>query len=81
MSEEQDDLTLVYMYGFKNGEQSMKAEIVRLRAEIDRRDELIQDVIESWDWWQVDTYDRCASVISDAIRDARAALAREKTDG
>jgi len=32
VSEEQDDLTLVYMYGFKNGEQGMKAEIERLRA-------------------------------------------------
>jgi len=34
VSEEQDDFTRVYMYGFKNGEQSMKAEIERLRAEI-----------------------------------------------
>jgi hypothetical protein len=32
VSEEQDDLTLVYMCGFKNGEQGMKAEIERLRA-------------------------------------------------
>ena len=32
MSEEQDDLTLVYMYGFKSGQESMKAEIERLRA-------------------------------------------------
>ena len=32
MSDEQDDLTLVYMYGFRNGQESMKAEIARLRA-------------------------------------------------
>jgi hypothetical protein len=32
MTEDLDDLTLVYIYGFKNGEQSMKAEIERLRA-------------------------------------------------
>ena len=32
MKEEQDDLTLVYMFGFKNGKDSMKAENERLRA-------------------------------------------------
>ena len=30
MKEEQDDLTLVYMFGFKNGRNSMKAENNRL---------------------------------------------------
>lgn len=30
--DEQDDLTLVYMYGFKNGKDSLKDEIARLRA-------------------------------------------------
>ena len=30
MSEELDDLTLVYMYGFKNGKDSLKDEIERL---------------------------------------------------
>ena len=30
--DEQDDLTLVYMYGFKNGTDSLKDEIKRLRA-------------------------------------------------
>jgi len=30
MKEEQDDLTLVYMFGYKNGKDSMKAEIERL---------------------------------------------------
>ena len=32
MKEEQDDLTLVYMFGYKNGKDSMKVEIDRLRA-------------------------------------------------
>ena len=32
MKEEQDDLTLVYMFGYKNGKDSMKAENKRLRA-------------------------------------------------
>lgn len=32
MIEELDDLTLVYMYGAKNGRDSMKDEIERLRA-------------------------------------------------
>lgn len=31
MIEELDDLTLVYMYGYKNGRDSMKDEIDRLR--------------------------------------------------
>ena len=30
MKEEQDDLTLVYMFGYKNGKESMKAENKRL---------------------------------------------------
>ena len=32
MTEDLDDLTLVYMYGAKNGRDSMKDEIDRLRA-------------------------------------------------
>ena len=35
MSEEQDDLTLVYMYGFKNGEQGMKVDIEQLHKLLD----------------------------------------------
>jgi hypothetical protein len=34
MIEELDDLTLVYMYGAKNGRDSMKDEIERLRASL-----------------------------------------------
>jgi hypothetical protein len=32
VKEEQDDLTLVYMFGFRKGQDSMKDEIARLRA-------------------------------------------------
>lgn len=32
MKKEQDDLTLVYMFGYKNGKNSTKNEINRLRA-------------------------------------------------
>ena len=38
-------------------------EIARLRAQI-------KDIKECWDWWQEDTYDRCGSVVDDAIRQA-----------
>jgi hypothetical protein len=39
------------------------SEIARLKAQI-------QDIKECWDWWQEDTYDRCSSVVDDAIRQA-----------
>ena len=39
------------------------AEIARLKTQI-------QDIKECWDWWQEDTYDRCSSVVDDAIRQA-----------
>ena len=35
MSEEQDDLTLVYMCGFKNGERGMKVDIEQLHKLLD----------------------------------------------
>jgi hypothetical protein len=50
-------------------------------AEIERLRVVLGDVIDAWDWWRVDTYDRCASVVSDAVMDARAALAGEKANG
>lgn len=49
-------------------------EIVRLRAERDRLRDALTEVVEAWDWWNVDTYDRCSSVVADAVREARAAL-------
>ena len=51
-----------------------------LTAENERLRENLRDIIEAWDWWQVDTYDRCQSVPSDAIRVARAALAEKENN-
>ena len=42
MIEELDDLTLVYMYGAKNGRDSMKEEIDRLR-------EALRELSTDWD--------------------------------
>ncbi len=39
-------------------------------AEIAMLKTRIQDIKECWDWWQEDTYDRCSSVVDDAIRQA-----------
>ena len=30
----------------------------------------VREIKDSWDWWQVDTYDRCSSVVEDAINEA-----------
>lgn len=45
-------------------------EIARLKGQI-------QDIKECWDWWQEDTYDRCSTVVDDAIRQAM----KETSDG
>lgn len=34
-----------------------------------------QEMIEGYDWWKVDTYDRCQSVIEEGVDDLRSALA------
>jgi c-di-AMP phosphodiesterase-like protein len=49
-----------------------RQEILRLRqpTQSDALREKINDIKEAWDWWQVDTYDRCASVVEDAINAA-----------
>ena len=66
MIEELDDLTLVYMYGDKNGRDSMKDEIDRLRAALDQ---LLDDMGEDG-----------LCVCQQAKDEARAALEGEKTD-
>ena len=43
-------------------------------ARIEELEHELRQVIEAWDWWQVDEFDRCASVPADAIREARATL-------
>lgn len=35
-------------------------------------EEAVGEVVEAWDWWLVDTYDRCRSVPNDAIECLRA---------
>ena len=40
MKEEQDDLTLVYMFGYKNGKDSMKVENDRLRGALQEIEQL-----------------------------------------
>ncbi len=74
MSEEQDDLTLVYMYGFKNGELSMKAEIERLRAALReaREDILLRHNARGSEYYGTD---------EEAVSFIDAALAGGKADG
>jgi hypothetical protein len=56
MTEDLDDLTLVYMYGAKNGRDSMKDEIERLR-------EALREVISVSDR-KTDIYDRAKAVLA-----------------
>lgn len=68
MIEELDDLTLVYMYGAKNGRDSMKDEIDRLRAELRRIAHAPHGKVY------------CADGHEEAVLIARAALEGEKKD-
>ena len=68
MIEELDDLTLVYMYGAKNGRDSMKEEIDRLRAELRRIAHAPHGKVY------------CADGHEEAVLIARAALEGEKKD-
>ena len=38
-----------------------------LQADKAKLREAVKEIKDAWDWWQVDTYDRCASVVDDAI--------------
>jgi len=69
MIEELDDLTLVYMYGAKNGRDSMKEEIDRLRAELRRIAHAPHGKVY------------CADGHEEAVLIARAALEGEKKNG
>ena len=77
MKEEQDDLTLVYMFGYKNGKDSMKAENERLRAALQEiAGHKISGVIPD-DYnersWTLHNYVEIREI-------ARAALAGDKSD-
>jgi hypothetical protein len=63
--DEQDDLTLCYMYGFKNGRDSMKDEIARLRMALR----------------EIAAYDTDAEGNWGFFRDEADAALGEKTDG
>jgi hypothetical protein len=45
-------------------------------AKLQEARELMRDVIEGWDWWNKDQYDRCQSVPGDAVEAIRAFLAK-----
>jgi len=66
MTEELDDLTLIYMYGYKNGKQIMKDEIERLRG-------ALQEIA----WIATPDHEEARHK---ATETARAALAGEATD-
>lgn len=68
MIEELDDLTLVYMYGAKNGRDSMKDEIERLRDALRRIAHAPHGKVY------------CADGHEEAVLIARAALDGERKD-
>jgi len=68
MIEELDDLTLIYMYGFKNGKDSLKDEIERLRDALRRISHAPHGKVY------------CANGHEEAVLIARAALEGGKTD-
>ena len=68
MIEDLDDLTLVYMYGAKNGRDSMKEEIDRLRDALRRISHAPHGKVY------------CADGHEEAVLIARAALEGEKTN-
>jgi plasmid stabilization system protein ParE len=69
MIEDLDDLTLVYMYGAKNGRDSMQDEIERLRAELRRISHAPHGKVY------------CADGHEEAVLIARVALEGEKKNG
>lgn len=63
--------------------EAAEARADRLAAQLKEAVEAMSDIVEGWDWWQKDPYDRDQSVPGDAVEAARATLARmrEDTDG
>lgn len=43
-------------------------------AEIERLRAALRSIVQGWDWWADDPYNRCQSVPGDAIEEARALL-------
>jgi hypothetical protein len=52
---------------FKQAEERANGRIEALQADRAKLREAVKEIKDAWDWWQVDTYDRCASVVDDAI--------------
>jgi len=48
----------------------LAARVLELEAENKRLRAAILDIKQNWDWWDEDRYDRCSSVVGDAIADA-----------
>lgn len=46
------------------------AELAKWKALAETLAGAVREIKDSWDWWQVDTYDRCSSVVEDAINEA-----------
>ena len=49
---------------------ALAARVIELEADNKRLREAILDIKQNWDWWDEDRYDRCSSVVGDAIADA-----------
>jgi len=77
--ERQHGKTIVKLEEAREHSSKQALDIVTLGQEVGRLRENLLHIVEAWDWWQVDTYDRCQSVPSDAINEARAALAEKES--
>lgn len=56
---------------------TLQAENERLRGERDALAVAVREIKEAWDWWREDSYDRCSSVVEDAVSAAHAKLEGE----
>ena len=56
--------------------RSLNADFLHEEAadEIERLRAALRSIVQGWDWWGVDSYNRCQSVPGDAIEEARALL-------
>jgi len=58
------------MMSLEGAAPDLAARVLELEAENARLREAILDIKQNWDWWDEDRYDRCSSVVGDAIADA-----------
>ena len=57
----------------QGNQAALEAELAKFKALAETLAGALREIKDSWDWWQVDTYDRCSSVVEDAINEAIAA--------